>query len=142
MKYMRITPYLYFNGNCAEAIPFYEKAFGVKALVLRYSDAPPSEGFQIQPGTENLVMHACLTNRKDYTVFLCDVPPSQPRTFGNGMSISVELDNHDQVTAAFNALKEGGTVTMEPQKTFWSELFGALTDKFGVDWMISVKEQE
>jgi PhnB protein len=139
---MRITPYLNFNGNCAEAIELYEKAFGVKANVLRYSDAPPSEGYEAIPGTENFVMHACLTNRADYTVFLADVPPGIPSSFGNGMSVSVELHHADSVKAAFNTLKEGGKVTMALQKTFWSELFGSLEDKFGVGWMISLTEQQ
>jgi PhnB protein len=136
---MKITPYLNFNGNCAQAIEFYEKAFGVKANVMRYSDAPPAEGNALPPGIENLIMHACLTNRNDYTVFLADVPPDMPTTFGNGMSISIELDNAGSVKSAFNKLKEGGKVTMELQKTFWSESFGSLVDKFGVSWMIMVK---
>jgi len=137
---MKITPYLNFNGNCAEAIKFYEAAFGVKAQVLKYSDAPPSEGYQPPAGTENFVLHACLTNREDYTVFMADVPPDMPLNFGNGMSISVELDSIDSVKSAFNALKEGGSVTMELQQTFWSKYFGSLQDKFGVNWMISVSE--
>jgi len=137
---MKITPYLNFNGNCAEAITFYEAAFGVKAQVMRYSDAPPSEGYQPPAGTENFVMHACLTNREDYTVFMADVLPDMPSNFGNGMSISVELDSIDSVKSAFNALKEDGTVTMELQQTFWSKYFGSLQDKFGVNWMISVSE--
>ncbi|GHV34998.1 VOC family protein [Spirochaetia bacterium] len=136
---MKITPYLNFNGNCTEAVEFYEKAFGVKAKVMRYSDAPPSEGYKPPPGTENFIMHACLTNRDDYTVFLADVTPDMPVTFGSGMSISVELDNADSVKSAFDKLKEGGTVTMELQKTFWSEYFGSLVDKFGVSWFIEVK---
>lgn len=137
---MKITPYLNFNGDCAQAIELYEKALGVKANVMRYSDAPPSEEYPLEPGTENLVMHACLTNREDYTVFLADMPPSMPITFGNGMSISIELDTEDAVKFAFNTLKEGGIVTMELQKTFWSGLFGSLEDKFGVSWMISISE--
>jgi PhnB protein len=136
---MKITPYLNFNGNCAEAVEFYEKAFGVKANVMRYSDAPPAEGCILPSGTANFVMHACLTNRNDYTVFLSDVTPDMPTTFGNGMSISIELDNADIVKSTFEKLKEGGTVTMELQKTFWSELFGSLVDKFGVSWLLMVK---
>ncbi|MDR2510307.1 MAG: VOC family protein [Spirochaetaceae bacterium] len=137
---MKITPYLYFNGNCTEAIAFYEKAFGVTANVMRYSDAPPAEGYALAPETENYIMHACLTNRKDYTVFLSDVTPDMTAAFGNGISIVVELDNTDIVKSTFSKLKEGGTVTMELQKTFWSALFGSLVDKFGVSWMLSVKE--
>lgn len=139
---MKITPYLNFNGNCAEAIAFYEKAFGFKAQVMRYCDAPPTEGYELPEGTENFVMHACLTNREDYTVFLADVPPNIPSNFGNGMSISIELDSIESVKSAFNALKEGGTVTMELQETFWNSCFGSLVDKFGVNWMISLSEKQ
>lgn len=137
---MKITPYLNFNGNCAEAIALYEKAFGVTANVMKYSDAPPAEGYQAIPGTENYVMHACLTNQKDYTVFMADMPPSMPTTFGNGVAISMELDSEDLVKSAFEILKEGGKVTMELQKTFWSPLFGSLEDKFGVSWLLSIAE--
>lgn len=139
---MKIKPYLNFNGNCAEAIELYEKAFGVKAKVMRYSDAPPSEGYQLAPGTENFVMHACLTNRNDYTVFLADMPPEMPCAFGNGMSVLMELDDEQAVKSAFDILKEGGKVTMELQQTFWSKCFGSLEDKFGVNWMLSIVDEE
>ena len=135
---MKIKPYLHFNGNCEEAIALYEKAFGVKAHIIRYSDAPASEGYQSPPGTENYVMHACLTNRSDYTVFMCDIPPNETSIFGNAMSICMGLDTVESATFAFDVLKESGVVTMELQKTFWSELFGSLVDRYGVKWMISV----
>lgn len=138
---MKIKPYLMFNGNCAEAIDLYERAFGFKARVMRYSDAPPSEGYQPAPGTENFVMHACLTDRNDYTVFLADMPPDNPSTFGNGMSVSMELDSEDAVKSAFDILKEGGKVTMELQQTFWSKCYGSLEDRFGVNWMLSIAEE-
>lgn len=137
---MKIHPYLSFNGNCAEAIEHYEKAFNVKAQVMRYSDAPPSEEYPASTETENFVMHACLTNRSDYTVFMADVPPDMPTKFGTGMAISMELDSKESVESAFNVLKEGGTVSMELQKTFWSSYFGSLTDKFGVEWLLSIAE--
>jgi PhnB protein len=135
---MKITPYLSFNGNCSEAIKLYEKAFGVKAQVMMYSDAPQSENYQPQAGTENFVMHACLTNREDYTVFLCDVPPDISSNFGNGMAVSIELASMDALKFAFDTLKEGGTVGLELHKTFWSKCFGSLQDKFGVGWMLSL----
>ena len=36
------------------------------------------------------------------------------------------------------ALAEGGNVTMPLCKTFWSQKFGMLTDRFGVAWMVNV----
>lgn len=86
-------------------------------------------------------MYACLTNRHDYTVYLADVPPDMPSTFGNGTSVLMELDSVDTVKSAFKVLKEDGKATMEVQQTFWSECFGSLEDKFGVSWMLSIEEE-
>ncbi len=138
---MKITPHLNFNGNCADAIELYEKAFGVKAHVMKYKDVPPSEEYQQSADTENFVMHASLTNWKDFTVFLADVPPSISTTFGNGVSFSIELDSADKVKSAFATLKEGGKVTVELQETFWSKYFGSVEDKFGVNWSLSIAEE-
>ena len=128
---MKVSPYLQFNGNCSEAIALYEKAFGTQAHVLRYKDAPPSEGYQPPAGTEDFVMHAHMPIGSD-AILLCDVPAEMPCTFGNGIAVMVELDSLDAVKSAFEALSEGGVVGMELQDTFWSPCFGSLSDKFGV----------
>jgi PhnB protein len=134
---MNVMPYLAFNGNCAEALALYEKAFGIKAGdVVKYSDAPPAEGYQPPAGTENFVMHTELKLGAG-TIYLCDTTPDEKCSFSNGMSVHVSLDGEDAVKAAFDILKEGGEVGMEPEKTFWSKCFGTLTDKFGVSWMLS-----
>jgi PhnB protein len=134
---MKITPTLDFNGNCAEAIEFYEKAFNVKATVTKYSDAPPMEGYKPPAGTENFICHANLTNGEQ-TIYMHDTTPDKPVKFSNGITICLELDSADEVTSTFNALKEGGEVIMELQKVFWSALCGTLVDKFGVTWDIMV----
>lgn len=135
---MRISPYLCFNGNCAEAVAFYEKAFGIKAAhIMRYKDAPPEEGYKPAEGTENLVMHAQFEYEQG-VIMLCDVPPDSPVKLGDNFAVTAELWSEDKARAAFEALKEGGKVSMEMQETFWSKCFGSLTDKFGVSWNISV----
>ena len=134
---MKIDPYLHFNGNCAEAIALYEKAFNAKAShIMKYSETPAKEGYIPPPGTENWLGHATLPIG-DTGLMLCDVP-EMGCNFGNGVSLHVTMDNIDSAKAAFEILKEGGEVGMELQKTFWSECFGSLIDKFGVGWMLSV----
>jgi len=134
---MKIAPYLQFNGNCAQALALYEKAFGAKAEVMRYSDAPPSEGYDPPPGTENFIMHAQIVVG-GAELMLCDFPPGLQTSFGNGVAIHVTLGSEAGVKAAFDALREGGKVEMEPQETFWSKCFASLTDQFGVSWMLSL----
>jgi len=136
---MYLTPYLNFNGNCAEAVALYEKALGVKAEVLRYKDAPQSEGYVTAPGTEDFVMHATIEIERGQ-LYLSDCPPEHKVTFGNAVSVSLELESCDKIREAFKVLAEGGSVHMEPQKSFFSECFGMLTDKFGVNWMLMKAE--
>jgi PhnB protein len=134
---MRICPYISFNGNCADAVAFYEKAFNVKAEIMRYKDAPQGHDFQAPKGTENFVMHAQFEVDGEM-IMLCDVPPDYPARTGENIAIMAEFDSADKTKAAFNALKEGGNVSMELQETFWSKCFGSLTDKFGISWNISI----
>jgi len=134
---MKISPYISFNGNCAEAVAFYEKAFDVKAEIMRYSDAPPENGYEAAPGTENLVMHAQFEIDGEM-IMLCDYPPVETVKIGTNIAIMAEFESVNVATMVFNTLKEGGEVSMELQETFWSKWFGSLTDKFGIIWNISI----
>jgi PhnB protein len=134
---MKISPYIAFNGNCKEAVSFYEKAFNVTAEVMFYKDAPPAQGYETTSENENLVMHAQFS-LDDEVVMLCDMPPQEPAKVGNNITVMLEFDTVTAATAVFNALKEGGEVCMELQETFWSKCFGSLTDKFGINWNISI----
>jgi PhnB protein len=60
---------------------------------------------------------------------------------GNNFSISVNTDSIEEADKLFNGLSAGGHATMPMDKTFWSSYFGMLTDKFGINWMISIEEK-
>ena len=66
-----------------------------------------------------------------------DAPPGHGKAFG-GFDISLEDADADEVRRLFTALSEGGGVMMPLAATFWTSLFGMCTDKFGVNWMVSV----
>ena len=46
------------------------------------------------------------------------------------MTLSITSENEDELISWYNQLKEGGKVHMELQETFWSKLYGNLSDKF------------
>ncbi len=56
---------------------------------------------------------------------------------GNNMSISIDADSEEQAHQFFTRLGEGGTNGMPLEKMFWGALFGMITDKFGIQWMVS-----
>jgi PhnB protein len=122
---MKVSPYLIFNGNCVEAIKLYERAFNAKANYCQYKDAPSSENYPMQPGTEEFVMHAVLPVGNS-AIYLCDATPDNRVIFGNGSFACVELDSAENVKMAFDILKDGGKVFCEAQETFWNKCYAEL----------------
>ena len=136
---MKICPYISFNGKCEEAATFYAKVFNVEAHIIRYKDAPKENGYEVKKETENLVMHAQL-DLGSAVIMLCDTPPEYPVNDGSSIAMMAEFDDADGAKKVFDALKEGGEIHMELQETFWSKCFGSVTDKFGIDWNITIKQ--
>jgi PhnB protein len=134
---MAIEPYLFFNGNCEEAVEFYKRALGAEVLMLmRYKESPePPPPGMVPAGWDNRVMHTTL-RIGDANVMASD-GCSEGANF-QGFSLSLALKNEAAAGRAFNALADGGKVQMPLGKTFWSPCFGMLTDRFGVGWMVTV----
>ncbi|PTT73753.1 VOC family protein [Chryseobacterium sp. HMWF035] len=61
---------------------------------------------------------------------------------GNNFSISINAESRDEADKLFNALSEGGQVTMPMNPTFWGAYFGMFADKFGINWMVNFDEQQ
>ncbi len=136
-----LVPYLTFNGNCEEAVKFYQKALGGESQIMHFDDAPPNPAFQVPESAKNLVLHAEL--RKDgHVIRFSDAFPGSTYNTGNNISFSLEFDTKDETKAIFEALSEGGTVEMELQETFFSPMYGKLTDKFGLMWQLSCKHKK
>lgn len=134
-----LVPYFTFNGNCEEAVKFYQKVLGGESQIMHFGDAPPNPNFQVPEAAKNLVLHAEL--RKDgHIIRFSDTFPGAPYSVGNNISFSLEFDTEDEVRSVFTALSEGGKVQMEPQQTFFSPLYAKFVDKFGVQWQLTCKK--
>jgi PhnB protein len=133
---MNTNLHLVFPGTCNEAFAFYEKTFGTKRLLtLKFGDAPP--GTPVPEGAKDLIMHTALPVGS-MTLMGCDGPPERPGTPLGGFQISMDSTDEAEVKRLFTELSKDGSVQMPLTPTFWSPLFGMLTDRFGVGWMVSV----
>jgi PhnB protein len=137
--------YLTFNGNCEEAFDFYKSVFGGEyPYVGRYKDMPPGEGVPALSEEEaKRIMHVALPIGKETVIMGSDTGGGWAPDFkqGNNFSICISADNKEQADTIFNGLAAGGKVTMPMCNTFWGDYFGMLTDKFGVNWMMSFSEK-
>jgi PhnB protein len=128
-----INPYLFFNGNAADAVSFYEKAIDAKVVRLaRYSDSP---GFDAAEHA-NKVMHAHLETGGG-TLLLSDGIMGPANQHGDGICVCLQYEGRADVDRHFAALSEGGKVLEALQDTFWGARFGLLVDKFGIHWMFN-----
>src|SRR5215469_7480188 len=131
---MEIQPYLFFDGRCEEAIAFYRDALGAQELMkMRFKDAPASEDFKTSPDVADKIMHASLQIGNSH-LLMSDGQAGEQKLSHSGFSLSVTATDVASGEKHFNALAQGGKVTMPFQKTFWTEGFGMLVDKFGVPW--------
>lgn len=129
-----LDSYLFFDGTCAEAMRFYERALGGKLqMMMTYGEAPDPK--QCPAGSKDRIMHANLVI-DGRNLMASDTPAGEPGAGMNGFSLSLTYPTADEARRAFDKLSEGGKVTMPVDKTFWAEAFGMLTDRFGTSWMV------
>ncbi|HEX7270589.1 MAG TPA: VOC family protein [Casimicrobiaceae bacterium] len=130
-----LDAYLVFDGNCAEAMRFYERTLGGKLEVLMTHAQSPLAA-NTPPGSENRIMHARL-NLGDRVLMASDAMADHSYQGMHGFSLSLIYPTAAEARRVFDALSAGGKVTMPLDKTFWAEAFGMLVDRFGTPWMVN-----
>ena len=135
----QLEPYLFFDGNCAEAMRFYEKALGGKMdMMMKASEAPESS--EHTAAKPDGILHAAV-RVGDHRLLASDWMSPEPFPGQKGVSIAIGYATVEEAKRSFEALAMGGKVNMPMDKTFWVESFGMLTDKFGTHWMVSGGKQ-
>lgn len=132
---MNIQPYLSFEGRAQEAIDFYKSALGAKVdMVMHFKDAPPEVRGQISHSSLDKIMHAAF-KIGDTQVMASDGRCTGKPSF-SGISLTLNATSNGDAEKYFNALGQGGQVTMPMNETFFAHRFGMVADKFGVNWMV------
>jgi PhnB protein len=131
----QLDVYLIFNGNCADAMRFYERTLNGKLeMLMTHAESPMAA--QAPPGSADRIMHARLVI--DGRVLMAsDSMVGQPYEGMKGFSLSLIYPTVADAQRVFDALAKGGQVRMPLQKMFWAEAFGMLVDRFGTPWMIN-----
>ena len=134
---MQVQPYLFLDGRCEEALDFYKKAIGAKVEnLMRWKDNPDPS--MCNGPNKDKVMHAHVTIG-DATVLASDGRCEGKPEF-KGFALTISTKTAAEADKTFAALSDGGQVQMPMTKTFFSERFGMLADKFGVGWMVIVEK--
>jgi len=131
---MEPTIYLYFNGDCLEAMQFYAETLGGEITgVFKNGDAPDPESRM--PGGDELVMN--MNMRLGSANIMASDAPGEWYTKPQGFNISLAANSIEEAERIFNALSRDGDVRMPLEETFWAERFAMFSDRFGTPWMIN-----
>jgi PhnB protein len=129
-----VSAYVSFKGDCEAAFKFYEEALGAKpGLLFRYADSPMAD--VVPEGWETKIMHGSVRIGAKLLEG-ADVPPDRYEK-PQGFSLSLNVPTADQAESLFEKLGNGGKILYPIAKTFWSQRFGMVIDRFGIPWMIN-----
>ncbi len=135
---MKIEPYLFFDGQCEEALEFYRAAVDAKVTrMVRYKESPePPPPGMVPPGYGDKIMHASLMIGE--TCVMAADGCGVHKAF-EGFNLSLSATDEAEARRLFAGLSQGGEVEMPLAKTFFSPCFGMVKDRFGVGWMVIVE---
>ena len=128
--------YLAFDGQCADAMRFYEQALGGKLEVLM-SGAESPIAAQMPKEFAHRILHARLVLPGGGMLYAGDAPAHVPYEGIKGVAIAVDYASVDKAETVFAVLAAGGQVTMPMQSAFWAKRWGMLVDKFGTPWIVN-----
>ncbi|MCX4821553.1 VOC family protein [Streptomyces sp. NBC_01142] len=127
--------HLNFRGDAREALTFYQSVFGGDVAMVTYKDA----GNVQEPSEADQVMWGQVAAGSGFRVMACDVPSRLPWNRGeNAFFVSLRGETTGEVTAYWEKLSGGPTVLQPLGPAQWAPVYGMLTDRFGVTWVVDV----
>ncbi|TLV03208.1 VOC family protein [Dyadobacter luticola] len=131
---MSIYPFLTFNGNCKEAMRFYQSCFGGE-LHFRYLGEAPY-GRDLPQEMKELVLHASLVS-EHVRLFASDMPGDDGLSKGNSISLLINMAQNDQLKSVFSKLSKKGEVTAPLSKNASRGQWATLKDRYAVQWIFT-----
>ena len=131
---MSFDVFLNFDGDCAEALDFYAEVFNVKKpdQIMTYGQNPGGSDEADRDRILYAVMpiHGC-------NVMFSDCPSDSEYVKGNNFALTLGFADEGEIARIYHALAHNGTVRMELGKTFFSDCYAMVVDKFGITWQLS-----
>ena len=135
----QLIPYLFFEGNCREAMEFYKQCLGGELILNTVGDTP---GAGEMPHAKDKIIHAALRegNPPQSTLMASDWLSENKFVAGTNTSLSVNCTSAEEIRTLFESLSAGGKVTQPLADMFWGATYGSFVDRFGIQWMLNYEK--
>ena len=134
-----IHSYLTFNGNCREAMQFYQDCLGGELSFQTIGESPMVE--EMPSPLKESIVHATLT-RGPLVLLASDMVSDKGLIKGNAVSLLLQCYSEEEAKEYYTKLSAGGQATHPMEKGFWGAVFGDLTDKYGNQWLLHCTHQK
>ena len=130
------TAHLNFRGDARKALEFYQSVFGGEAAIATYADIHAVES----PEQAEQVSFGRLTAPNGFDIMAYDVQPSKGYDRGeNPFYVTLNGSGPEEIKTLWAGLSDGATATLIPLGPApFAPLYGMLTDRFGVTWIVGV----
>lgn len=140
--------HLNFHGNARQALEFYQTVFGGTLIVRTYGDFGAPQATPLA----NQVVWGQVVADSGFQLMAYDVPTpaaapaAQPTTYReHGMTITqapffiaLRGEQPNELLELWERLAVEATIIEPIAQSPWAQLFGMLTDRFGVTWSFDV----
>lgn len=134
----QLITYLTFNGNCREAMEFYQECLGGELYFQTLGESPKTK--KLPEHMKTYIVQASL--KRDDLVLMGTDMTDEELLWGNAVSILLDCNDEDRLKAYYHNLEAEAKATQPLQETYWGELFGRLTDKYGNHWLFHCKKRD
>ena len=132
---LRSTPFLLFDGNCAEAMTFYRESLGGELTLTRVADTPMSSQFPTEKHGRIINAHL-VSGGMDISATDWMASPEFEPIAGNTSAIFVTSDTDDELNTVFDRLAQGAREEwFLPLRETPFGTYGQFFDRYGVQWI-------
>jgi PhnB protein len=130
----QLNPYLNFNGQCREALTFYQECFEGDLEFQKVGESPMAAKMPSEKGP--LILHGALS-KNGHTLLMGSDMIGNALQAGNSIMLCLNCTTDQEINTIFSRLSAGGQVKVPLHQSFWGATHGELKDKFGMDWMLN-----
>lgn len=127
-----LHPYINFNGQCREAMQFYQQCLGGDLTLQPLAESPMAAQMPAARNTD--ILHSILIHHQ-VVIMGSDMMGANLKR-GNGIGLCLQCHASDEAHTMFDALSRNGQIQTPLHQTFWGATYGELTDQYGVQWMV------
>lgn len=137
---VKLTSYINFNGTAAQALDFYQSIFDgtIDSDTFGGFNEKSGNAMPVPAEDNDKIMHATLTT--DYFELMVSDYPSSWTDTPTVSNITLTLNGDDETVLRgyWHNLIVDGTIQQPLETAEWGDIFGSVTDKFGVSWMFDI----